>query len=187
MMGVDPTGEWVHIAIGAAIGTAVQYLSDVVGNIRAGKTGVDILKPSSPVKDYVAAAVSGAIASTGSGILEVMVTGAMGNVSGDLIRGNIRSTDDYISSATKGMLSNAFGFGVGKIAARIKVNQIKNMPRADRKTYLRDKLFCNTQADTNRNLKMFNNAPMEIIESRCRVFRYGVYSATSSTLFGGML
>ena len=87
----------------------------------------------------------------------------------------------------KGMLSNAFGFGVGKIAARIKVNQIKNMPRADRKTYLRDKLFCNTQADTNRNLKMFNNAPMEIIESRCRVFRYGVYSATSSTLFGGML
>ena len=187
IMGSDPTGEWVHIAIGAAIGTAVQYLSDVVGNIRAGKTGVDILKPSSPVKDYVAAAVSGAIASTGSGILEVMVTGAMGNVSGDLIRGNIRSTDDYISSATKGMLSNAFGFGVGKIAARIKVNQIKNMPRADRKIYLRDKLFCNTQADTNRNLKMFNNAPMEIIESRCRVFRYGVYSATSSTLFGGML
>ena len=54
----DPTGEiWAQFAIGIAS----QYIGDVLGNIASGKSGLDILKPTSSVGEYIASGVSSMI------------------------------------------------------------------------------------------------------------------------------
>ena len=63
----DDGGEFWHVLVGAVVGVVGQYISDVVSNVASGKTGWDILKPTSSVVDYVASAASGALAATGIG------------------------------------------------------------------------------------------------------------------------
>lgn len=64
----DESGEfWHQILLKVAVGVAVQYASDVATNIARGKTGLDILKSTSSLGDYVAAGVTAAI--PGSGLL----------------------------------------------------------------------------------------------------------------------
>ena len=54
----DADGElWVQFAMGLAS----QYLSDVLGNIADGKTGVDMFTPTSSLGDYIASGVSSMI------------------------------------------------------------------------------------------------------------------------------
>ena len=60
-------GLLVTMAVGAVIGMAIQYANDVVTNIAEGKTGADVFAFRSTRVDYVAAAVSGALAATAVG------------------------------------------------------------------------------------------------------------------------
>ena len=54
----DADGElWVQFAMGLAS----QYLSDVLGNIANGKTGLDMCKPTSSMGEYIASGVSSMI------------------------------------------------------------------------------------------------------------------------------
>ena len=46
-----------------------QYISDVAYNITSGKTGSDIFKVQSTLVDYIASGFSGAIATTGIGVI----------------------------------------------------------------------------------------------------------------------
>ena len=57
----------VAMAIGGAIGPAIQYANDVVTNIIDGKTGTDVFKFRSTEFDYAAAGISGALAATAVG------------------------------------------------------------------------------------------------------------------------
>ncbi|MFR8811887.1 MAG: DNRLRE domain-containing protein [Lachnospiraceae bacterium] len=60
-------GLLATMAVGAVIGMAIQYANDVVTNIAEGKTGADVFAFRSTRVDYVAAAVSGALAATAVG------------------------------------------------------------------------------------------------------------------------
>ncbi|MBO5460310.1 MAG: RICIN domain-containing protein [Ruminococcus sp.] len=64
VMRKDSSGELWIAAV--AVGVATQYAGDVIGNLLAGKTGVDIFTPTSSIGEYVAAGVTALI--PGSGI-----------------------------------------------------------------------------------------------------------------------
>ena len=91
-----------------------------------------------------------------------------------------------ISLATigaKGATANAVGYSVGKIFAKIKTNKITSMPRAVRKNYVTDKIYQNSRSYGNANLHTFDDNSLETVELTFKVFKYGVYSTISSTLF----
>ena len=68
VMRVDHGGEfWFSFLIGAAVGLATQYISDVAENISSGKQGVDIFKPHSSPVVYISSAIQGGLATTGMG------------------------------------------------------------------------------------------------------------------------
>ena len=64
----DDGGEWWHLVVGAVVGVATQYISDVVTNLSEGKSFTESLKPSSTWADYGSAAISGALAASGIGL-----------------------------------------------------------------------------------------------------------------------
>ena len=57
----------VAMAIGGAIGLAIQYANYVVTNTIDGKTGTDVFKFRSTGFDYAAAGISGALSTTAVG------------------------------------------------------------------------------------------------------------------------
>ena len=185
---IDSSGDfWEAIAIGFAVGVVGQYVSDVIGNIAGGKTGIDIFSPTSSARDYLASGLGGAIAAIpGLGLVGTMAVGAAGNVVADSIKGNINSLEDLGRSATRGAVANGIGYGVAKVAAAMRVGQIGNMPRSDRKIYLRDELFHNSQAFANQNLRTFaNNSLWEniaLVEANWPLLRSGVYSTITSSV-----
>ena len=65
----DAQGEWWHLIVGAVVGAASQYVSDVVSNLASGKSFTEALVPTSSIVDYLAAAASGALAASGVGAL----------------------------------------------------------------------------------------------------------------------
>ena len=74
---VDGDGEfWTAILIGAAVGIVSQYIGDVYYNLMSGKEGIDLLIPSSSFVDYIAAGASGALATTGIGLIGSKVANA---------------------------------------------------------------------------------------------------------------
>ena len=130
---------WEAIAIGFVTGVVGQYISDVIGNVSSGKTGIDILKPTSSAVDYLASGVGGAIAAIpGLNLVGTMAVGAVGSVTSDFVKGNINSWEDVGKSALRGAVANGLGYGVSKGMAALKVKQIENMTRSSRKIYLRD-------------------------------------------------
>ncbi|MBE6639222.1 MAG: RHS repeat-associated core domain-containing protein, partial [Ruminococcaceae bacterium] len=178
---------WEAIAIGFVVGLVGQYVSDVIGNIQSGKTGINIFTPTSSALDYFASGVGGAIAAIpGLKLIGTMAVGAIGSVASDGIKGNINSWEDLGKSALKGGIANGIGYGVAKGMAALKVKQISNMPRSSRKVYLRDNFYRNSQAKANVNLRTFANSSMTInigiLEKQIAVFRAGVYSTVTSTL-----
>ncbi len=185
---VDSGGEcWLTcIAIGFVASIIAQYVSDIVGNIKAEEENV--FQPTSSVKDYLASGVSGAIAAIpGGGLIGALAVGAAGNIAGDLIRGEISNVLDLGKSALKGAVANGAGYGIGKIRAQLKVNQINNMSRDAKKAYLRDEFYQNSQKNVNTNLKTLLVNPIEQVEKRFWVFRAGIYSTITSTSIGKML
>ena len=97
VMGTDPTGEWVHIAIGAAIGAissvATSYLSSKA-------TGRDYSLLDAVV-DAVSGAVSGALAATGVGVLGQTVGNAAIGVTKGLVVGET-SVSEIVENAIEG-------------------------------------------------------------------------------------
>lgn len=178
---------WEAIAIGFVAGVVGQYISDVIGNVSSGKTGIDILKPTSSAVDYLASGVGGAIAAIpGLNLVGTMAVGAVGSVTSDFVKGNINSWEDVGKSALRGAVANGLGYGVSKGMAALKVKQIENMTRSSRKIYLRDNFYCTSQVNANVNLHTFANSSMatniRIVETQVAIFRSGIYSTVTSTL-----
>ena len=87
VMRVDEDGEFWLVNVG--LGILAQYLGDVVGNIIDGKTGRDILQPTSSLGEYIAAGVTSLI--PGTGICGALVSNVVSEgicVVEDLILGN---------------------------------------------------------------------------------------------------
>ena len=184
---MDSNGHFGEaIGIGFVAGIVGQYISDVIGNIQNGQTGVDIFTPTSSASDYLASGIGGAIAAIpGLNLVGTMAVGAVGSVVSDGLKGNINSWEDLGKSALKGGVANGIGYGVAKGMAALKVKQISNMPRSSRKVYLRDNFYCNSQVNANVNLQTFANSSMAvnigIVETQVAIFRSGVYSTVTST------
>ena len=177
----------IPIIIGVLVGIAVQYVGDVIENVQSGETGKNIFKPTSSETDYLAAAVGVGIAAMPiPGLGGALITGTVANICSDSIKGNIENAQDFLKSGVKGAIANALGYGVGKAFAAIKVATISSMPRALQKNYLTDFVFKNSHDYVNANLHTFIDNPFGIVESSFNVFRYGVYSTISSTVFGAV-
>ena len=188
----DSSGEsWViSIGIGFIAGLVGQYVSDVINNINEGQTGMDALSVRSSLSDYVASGIGGAIAATPLKLFGTIAVGAAGSVVTDGLKGNINNCKDFWESASRGAVANMLGYGVAKVMAALKVSQINNMSRASRKLFLRNEIFCNSQANANKNIHMFSQNTifqnMKLIEGKLYIFRSGIYSTITST-FAPML
>ena len=78
MMGIDPTGEWVHIAIGAAIGAAINVATSYVAHSIAGES----YSIRDAITDAAVGAASGALAASGVGKAgQTVLNGLIGGVS----------------------------------------------------------------------------------------------------------
>lgn len=70
-MRIDPTGKWVNIVIGAAVGIGEQLVSDIIGAMIAGRP---LDENFSSIGTYAAAAVSGALSAIpGGGIMDAAI------------------------------------------------------------------------------------------------------------------
>ena len=71
IMRIDPTGKWVNIVIGAAVGIGEQLVSDIIGAMIAGRP---LDENFSSIGTYAAAAVSGALSAIpGGGIMDAAI------------------------------------------------------------------------------------------------------------------
>ena len=181
---------WIlAIAIGVGAGLVGQYVSDVVENVFEGKTGADIFTEVSPAKHYLASAIGGGIAAIpGLNIWGTVAVGAVGNVTSDYIKGNIKSGKDIFESAAWGAGANAFGFMVAREMAVLRVKKINSMTRASQKNYINTKIYRGSQASININYHIFmDNSPkgkIEIVERTLSGFRSGLYSTMVSAIAG---
>lgn len=119
-MGVDPTGEWVHLAVGAAIGGVIGFTSAVLSSVR--DTGsVSIL---SVLIGTATGALGGVISASGVGVIGQIAgsatLAAIGNAGQQLDRMyNIKSQDcfDYESLVTDTAIGACAGALGGKGAS----------------------------------------------------------------------
>ena len=181
----DGDGEfWVTaILVGAAVGVVSQYISDIVCNYASGERGINGLKPTSSVMDYIASGLGGAVAAIPvGGIAGTLAFGAIGNVSTDALKGNLNSFESVIESAAIGSIANGLGYGVSKGMARLKTNKILSMNRMERKNYLTDIVYKNSRSLGNVNMHTFTDNPLGTVERTFSLYKYGIYSTVSSTL-----
>ena len=95
----DPSGElWAQFAVGIAS----QYLGDVLGNIASGKTGWDILKPTSSIGEYIASGVS------------MMIPGGklISSFTRSIISTTITESEKYIKTGNVDSKSAVISFGM---------------------------------------------------------------------------
>ena len=109
----DPSGEWFHLVIGAAVGIASQYACDVVANLCAGASWSEALKPQSTIAEYAGAAVSGALAASGVGVVGAIAGNALISSTVYLancdIKGENVSLQDWGEATLTGAISGAIG------------------------------------------------------------------------------
>ena len=112
VMGVDPTGEWVHLAIGAAIGAAVNVATSYINHRIAGEKYTKYTLEEATI-DAISGAASGALAASGVGLLGQVVSN--GTISGitymarcDVTKTKM-STSELMKSIAVGAVSGFIG------------------------------------------------------------------------------
>ncbi len=76
VMRVDSSGAVWHLAVGAVIGVATQFVADVGLGLASGSSLKEIMSSLSPV-DYVSAAIGGAMAASGITLAGSVVANAV--------------------------------------------------------------------------------------------------------------
>ena len=112
VMGSDPTGEWVHLAIGAAIGAAVNVATSYINHRIAGEKYTKYTLEEATI-DAISGAASGALAASGVGLLGQVVSN--GTISGitymarcDVTKTKM-STSELMKSIAVGAVSGFIG------------------------------------------------------------------------------
>ena len=108
----DNGGEFGHIVVGALVGVATQYISDVATNLIEGKSFSEALHPASTWADYGAAALSGALAATGIGLVAAVAANAA--IGGTTYLANCSIKDERANLIDFGLAT-----GIGAIAGII--------------------------------------------------------------------
>ena len=117
-------GFWFQVFVGLA----VQYVSDVVGNIIDGKTGLDIFAPTSSFGEYVAAGITAVL--PGSGLVRDLV----GNVITEgivltekaITGGEIDWKEAAINVAASTVADQAFGMVSNRLTKKIEKTAPQN-------------------------------------------------------------
>lgn len=119
----DSNGQFWHIVVGAAVGIATQYISDVATNLISGKSFSESLKPTSSWADYGSAALSGALAASGVGFgVSVAANAALGGatyLANCGINGETINSTDFGMAVGIGAISGAIG-GSGANGAKLR-------------------------------------------------------------------
>ena len=109
----DGNGEFWHLIVGAVVGIATQYVSDVVTNLAEGKPLGEALKSTSSWADYGSAAISGALSASGIGLAGSVVANAALSgatyLTNCAISGEEVSGLDFLMTTTIGGVSGAIG------------------------------------------------------------------------------
>lgn len=128
----DPSGDLWFVSV--IVGVASQYVSDVVGNLVSGKTGLDIFKPTSSVGEYVAAGVTALIPGSGFGAAVVRNT-----VSECILWAENKLTgkgeeNNLVQSAANILVGSAIDTGVEWISDKIS-DKIRSLDSPNYSTY----------------------------------------------------
>ena len=114
------------------------------------------------MKDYLGSAVAGGVAAIPyGGLAGSSVWGALGNVLGEGIKGNISSVDEGIAYAIEGGSANFIASVSVRILTLGKVVEIDNLSRFDRKRLFENIIPLEDQAGWNGNLAVWRSASIE--------------------------
>ncbi len=112
VMRIDSDGYCWHLAIGAVVGVATQFVADVSIGLATGSSFGEVVGSLSPV-DYASAAIGGAIAASGIGLIGSVIANA--SLSGATYLANCHykgvefSTRDLATSTVIGGFSGLIG------------------------------------------------------------------------------
>ena len=123
-----------------AVGIAAQYVGDVIGNVIEGKKGIDILRPSSSIGEYVAAGVTALIPGSGLGGAFVRNIAAEGIAS---LERQIKGEENNLG---KSIVKVAFGTAIDSsveiitesISKHISLKMPQNYSSYARKAYMKN-------------------------------------------------
>lgn len=103
VMRKDSSGELWIAAV--AVGVATQYAGDVLGNLIAGKSGMDLFTPTSSIGEYVAAGVTALIPGSGIG----------GSLIRNITSEAIISVERYVTGKSNNLRSSVTNVVVGTL------------------------------------------------------------------------
>ena len=104
----DDSGNFWFTSV--IVGLATQYVGDVIGNLISGKTGLDILKPTSSVGEYVAASVTALIPGSGFGgaLVRNVVTESIIVIEDTILGDEVNVVDSMVNIAAGTVLDVGF-------------------------------------------------------------------------------
>lgn len=122
-MGVDPTGEWVHLLVGAVVGAVVGGITSAVNSYKQSGS-VDI---GSALLGAATGAVSGLVGASGLGAgAQALVSGVIGGVS-ELYDAHKNGRDVNALDVVMGVAIGATSSLIGSAATRGMVNSSKTL------------------------------------------------------------
>ena len=115
---------WINILAG--LGT--QYVSDVIGNLIDGKTGIDIFKPTSSPGEYIAAAVTSLIPVPGIGgaFVRNVVTVGITTLEDAIVGEDINIKDKMVDLAVGTVIDTYFETASDYVVKNIKSLEPRN-------------------------------------------------------------
>ena len=121
----DPSGCFsiTAILIGAAIGFATSYLSDVIDNTKDGFEWSDFNTFEENWLKYIGSTLGGAIGGLGTGFASTLFCGGMGSVVEGLFTNDVSSIREAIISMAFGGLLSGIGYGFSKGIVKMFANR----------------------------------------------------------------
>ena len=121
----DPSGCFsiTAILIGAAIGFATSYLSDVIDNTKDGFEWSDFNTFEENWLKYIGSTLGGAIGGLGTGFASTLFCGGMGSVVEGLFTNDVLSVREAIISMAFGGLLSGIGYGFSKGIVKMFANR----------------------------------------------------------------
>ena len=172
---IDSSGAVWHLAIGAAVGVATQFIADVGFGLVSGSSFGEVMSSLSPV-DYASAAIGGAIAATGIGIVgSITINAALGGatyVANCSYKGVTANAKDFIISTATGGVSGLIG---GRGANGKKLRGI----------YSRSKQVINTTKSARKKAMYtakITDVKKEVVKGTRKTFRAGIFSNLVNTV-----
>ena len=168
----DEGGQLWNFIVGAVVGATSVYVGDVIGNIASGKSGWDILKPTSSVGTYLGAAASGMI--PGAGIVSIITrplisTGVKYSVDGAIFKKKVNPLD-----VTLDLGLNFAGEGLS-----IGVNKVFNKARPQNYSSFRNQLTRRIPRITQQQTKQLMYVTHRIINSIIKMAEFAIEAATN--------